>query len=64
MRNLLTILLLITCLFSYGQSEAKYIRVYINKPNVWGGSNTIIIFSDSCTDGLDWSYDGYNSDPI
>jgi hypothetical protein len=53
MKNLLTILLIITCLFGYGQSDGKYIRLYINKPNVWNGSSTIIIFSDSCTDGLD-----------
>jgi hypothetical protein len=53
MKNLLTILLIITCLFGYGQSDAKYIRIYISKPNVWNGSSTIIIFSDSCTDGLD-----------
>jgi hypothetical protein len=53
MKKILTILILITSLFSYSQSDAKYIRVYINKPNVWAGSSTIIIFSDSCTDGLD-----------
>jgi len=53
MKKFLTILLIITCLFGYGQSDDKYIRVYINKPNVWEGSSTIIIFSDSCTDGFD-----------
>jgi hypothetical protein len=53
MKKLLTILLIITCLFGYGQSDAKYIRIYINKPNVWNGSSTIIIFSDSCTNGVD-----------
>ena len=56
MKNLLTILLLITSIFSYSQSDAKYIRVYIEKPELLYKS-TVIIFSDSCTDGLDWNYD-------
>jgi hypothetical protein len=56
MKNLLTILLIITCLFGYGQSDAKYIRVYIEKPELLY-KNCVIIFSESCTDGLDWDYD-------
>ena len=53
MKNLLTILLIITSIFGYSQSDAKYIRLYILKPNVWAGYQTIIIFSDSCTNGVD-----------
>ena len=56
MKKILTILILITSLFSYAQSDAKYIRVYIEKPELLYKS-TVIIFSDSCTDGLDWNYD-------
>ena len=56
MKKLLTILLIITCLFGYGQSDAKYIRVYIEKPELLY-KNCVIIFSESCTDGLDWDYD-------
>ena len=56
MKKLLTILLTITCLFGYGQSDAKYIRVYIEKPELLY-KNCVIIFSESCTDGLDWDYD-------
>ena len=56
MKKLLTILLIISCLFGYGQSDAKYIRVYIEKPELLY-KNCVIIFSESCTDGLDWDYD-------
>ena len=56
MKKILTILLFITSIFSYSQSDAKYIRVYIEKPELLY-KNCVIIFSDSCIDGLDWNYD-------
>jgi len=52
MKKILTILILITSLFSYAQSDAKYIRVYIEKPELLY-KNCVIIFSESCTNGTD-----------
>ena len=52
MKNLLTILLFITCLFSYSQSGTRGVRVFLEKPNLLY-KQTIIYFSDTCTDGYD-----------
>ena len=52
MKNLLTILLLITCLFGYAQPDVEYIKVYVEKPSLLYTS-TVISFSDSCTELAD-----------
>jgi hypothetical protein len=52
MKKLLTILLIITCLFGYGQSDVEYIKVYVVKPELLYTS-TSISFSDSCTEQAD-----------
>ena len=52
MKNLLTILLLITSIFSYSQPDVEYIKAYVEKP-VLLYTSTFISFSDSCTEAAD-----------
>ena len=52
MKKILTILILITSLFSYAQPDVEYIKAYVEKP-VLLYTSTFISFSDSCTELAD-----------
>lgn len=58
MKNLLTILLFITCLFGYGQPTFSIVRIYLEKTENISRPSIIIAFSDTCRDdGSDFGYD-------
>ena len=56
MKKLILFLTILIPSITLSQSDADYIRVYIEKPELLY-KNCVIIFSDTCTNGADWCCD-------
>ena len=56
MKKLILLLTILIPNIILSQSDSEYIRVYIEKPELLY-KNCVIIFSDSCTDDVDWCCD-------
>ena len=56
MKKLILLLTILIPNIILSQSDAEYIRIYIEKPELLY-KNCVIIFSDSCTDDVDWCCD-------